>query len=92
MNNMVVCIYLLGINVVAFLAFFADKAKAKLHRWRIPEATLLMLCVLGGSVGGLLGMLLFRHKIRKPAFYVGVPMILIIQIIVLFVIWKGMGG
>ncbi len=75
--------YLLAINVVAFLAYGLDKYKAKNDLWRIPEATLLTLAVIGGSIGALLGMRFFHHKTKKPKFSVGVPVILIIQIVII---------
>ena len=75
--------YLIAINVVAFLAYGLDKYKAKNDLWRIPEATLITLAVIGGSIGALLGMRFFHHKTKKPKFYVGVPVILIIQIVII---------
>jgi uncharacterized membrane protein YsdA (DUF1294 family) len=68
-------VYLLVLNLAAFLAFAVDKRAAKRHEWRIPEARLLGLCALGGWLGGLLGMKVFRHKTRKPKFFVGIPLI-----------------
>ena len=57
-----------------------DKQKARKNLWRIPEATLLTVAILGGSVGSLLGMRLFHHKTRKPKFSVGIPVILLLQL------------
>lgn len=74
-------IYLLLINAAAFVLMLSDKQKAKRSRWRIPEATLLGAAVVGGSPGILIGMYLCHHKTRKPAFFIGVPVILAIQII-----------
>ena len=73
-------IYLLLVNAAAFLAFGEDKRRAKRREWRIPEATLLGAAFLGGSLGSLLGMLIFRHKTRKPKFYITVPLLLALQI------------
>ncbi|MBO5550598.1 MAG: DUF1294 domain-containing protein [Lachnospiraceae bacterium] len=73
-----------AISILTFFVFGIDKYKAVRHRWRIPEATLIGLCLIGGSAGGLLGMLVFRHKIRKPKFCIGVPLILAVQLIVLW--------
>lgn len=73
-------IYLAVINVAAFAAMGIDKAKAKAGAWRIPEATLFLLAVLGGSVGGILGMQLFRHKTQHKTFTVGFPAILVCQL------------
>lgn len=72
-------IYLLVINLTAFAAYGLDKKKAEKDRWRIPEATLVMLAVLGGSIGALAGMLAFHHKTKKPKFVIGIPLILLLQ-------------
>ena len=73
-------IWLIGINLALFLVMGADKRAAKRRSRRVPENSLLALAVLGGSVGGILGMLIFRHKTRHPAFYVGYPAILLIEL------------
>lgn len=62
--------YLVLINSVLFVLMGVDKSKAKNHQWRIPEKTLLLLGLIGGGFGGLLGQKVFRHKTRKPMFYV----------------------
>ena len=74
-------IYLLTINAVGFLIMLTDKRCAQKKLWRIPEATLLTIALLGGSIGVLLGMRVFRHKTRKPKFYLGIPAILISQLL-----------
>ena len=74
--------YLSGINILAFLVFGLDKRKARKDRWRVPEATLLLLAVIGGSVGALLGMIVFRHKTRHNKFRIGLPLILLAQLAV----------
>ena len=73
-------IWLIGVNIALFLVMGADKRAAKRRSRRVPENSLLALAVLGGSVGGILGMLIFRHKTRHPAFYVGYPAILLIEL------------
>lgn len=73
-------ICLVAVNVAAFAAMGIDKAKAKAGAWRVPEATLFLLAVLGGSVGGILGMQLFRHKTKHKTFTVGFPAILVCQL------------
>ena len=70
--------YLLLINIVTFLVFVIDKRRAVKRKWRIPEKTLLGLSLIGGSAGGLIAMYYFRHKIRKPAFAYGLPMMLLV--------------
>ncbi len=72
--------YLLGINVVTFLVYGIDKVKAKHNSWRISEATLLTLAVVGGVIGALLGMKVWRHKTQHKKFKYGVPLILLTQI------------
>ena len=73
--------YLALINIVLLVLFGRDKAAARRGARRTPETTLLGLAVIGGSLGGLLGMTLFRHKTRKPAFRIGLPLILIVQLL-----------
>lgn len=75
-----VCLYLLLINAAAFLLMLLDKQKARRHKWRIPESTLLTAAILGGSIGALLGMYLFRHKTLHKKFSVGIPVILFLQV------------
>lgn len=77
--------YLLFINAAGFLAMYADKRRAVRHQWRIPEKTLFLLALFGGSGGSILGMYLFHHKTRKWYFAVGMPMILLCQ--VLLMVW-----
>ncbi len=76
----VIIAYLIVINLVTFIVFGVDKAKAKKHSWRIPEKTLFLLSIIGGSVGAIIGMHTFRHKTRKWYFAFGIPAILIIQL------------
>ena len=76
-------IYLILVNLVSFIAFGVDKWKAKRHRWRIPESTLLALSLAGGWLGALLGMRVFRHKTRKPKFMVGVPLTAALWVVLL---------
>ena len=78
--------YLLLINIVTFLVFAIDKRRAVKRKWRIPEKTLLGLSLIGGSAGGLIAMYYFRHKIRKPAFVYGLPMMLLVQVIVILAV------
>ena len=73
--------YLICLNLILFVLMGRDKAAARRGARRTPETTLLALAVIGGSVGGLLGMILFRHKSRKPAFRIGFPLILICQLL-----------
>ncbi len=72
--------YLLIINAVGFALMLADKQRARKKRWRIPEATLMGVALLGGSVGSLAGMYLFRHKTRHSKFTIGIPAMLAVQV------------
>lgn len=75
-------LYLLLINAAGFVLMLADKHLARKRAIRIPEATLMGMAILGGSLGVLLGMYTARHKTRKPRFFIGVPVIFVLQIIV----------
>ena len=76
----ILCIYLLVINLVLFAMMGIDKYKARKGLWRIPEKTLFVTAILGGSIGGILGMKLFRHKTLHNSFRFGFPAILIAQL------------
>lgn len=71
--------YLLSINVFTFITYGVDKLKAKKNWWRIPEATLLTLAAIGGSVGAIVGMHVWHHKTQHLKFKYGVPAILFIH-------------
>ena len=83
----ILLIYLLIINAVGFLLMLVDKFKAKKNLWRIPEATLMGVAAIGGSIGSLAGMYTFRHKTRHPKFTVGIPVILVLQIAAAIVLY-----
>jgi uncharacterized membrane protein YsdA (DUF1294 family) len=78
--------YLIVINVVTFLVYGIDKWKAKQGSWRISEATLLILAVIGGSFGALFGMKVWRHKTMHKKFKYGLPLILLAQIALIYLI------
>ena len=82
MNTLHSCLayHLLAINAVAFIVYGIDKYKAKKAKWRIPEVTLLLLAVLGGSIGAWIGMKVWHHKTMHKNFKYGIPAILLIQI------------
>ena len=73
-------VYLLLINAAGFLLMLADKHRARKNLWRIPERVLITISVLGGSIGTIAGMKLFRHKTRHLKFTIGIPVILALQI------------
>lgn len=83
---MLIIFYLLTINAAGFLLMLADKHKAKKNLFRIPEATLIGVALIGGSAGSLLGMSIFRHKTRHLKFALGIPVILVMQIVLAFLI------
>jgi uncharacterized membrane protein YsdA (DUF1294 family) len=74
-------IYLLLINALVFLLMLIDKYKAKKNLWRIRESTLLLIAAIGGSIGALAGMYTFRHKTKHLKFTLGIPVILVLQIV-----------
>ena len=74
--------YLLAVNLLTFATYGIDKYKARHARWRVREISLLLLAALGGSIGALLGMHLFRHKTQHKKFRYGVPLILLAQVAV----------
>lgn len=77
-------IYLLIINFIGFFAMFLDKQKAKGGKWRIPEKTLFLLALIGGSLGTTIGMHAFHHKTKHWYFKFGMPLIFIIQLVLFF--------
>ena len=76
----VILAYLIIMNIAGFASMGIDKAKAKKNAWRIPEATLFMIAILGGSIGSILGMQVFRHKTKHWYFAVGMPVIFFAQL------------
>lgn len=76
----ILTVYLIFMNLLAFLLMGVDKAKARWNRWRIPEKTLFLSAILGGSIGAILGMQVFRHKTKHASFRIGMPCILIAQL------------
>lgn len=83
--------YLIIINIAAFVIMGVDKLRAANHRWRIRESTLMIFALAGGSVGAIAAMLLLRHKTRHREFTIGLPTILVIQLVLYFCIKKFCG-
>ncbi|MFI3170788.1 MAG: DUF1294 domain-containing protein [Eubacteriales bacterium] len=79
--NQILMIYFVVINIVAFVLYGVDKQKAIKHQWRIPEKTLFLVAILGGTLGAIFGMQFFRHKTKHWSFKLGLPMILLIQVL-----------
>ena len=76
----IILYYLLAVNIATFFLYGIDKYKAKKGQWRISEATLLLMAVIGGSIGALAGMRLWHHKTMHKKFKYGIPVIIIMQI------------
>lgn len=74
-------VYLAVINLVAFALMGIDKRRAIQHKWRIAEANLFLSALIGGSIGAIAGMQIFRHKTKHWYFVVGMPLILIVQVV-----------
>ena len=81
-------LYLLIVNAAIFLIMLADKHCARKKRRRVPESVLLGGTIIGGSIGCLLGMYAAHHKTRKPLFFIGVPLIIVLQIILTYLFLK----
>lgn len=80
-------IYMVMINIVGLFLMFLDKEKAKRQKWRIKERDLFIVAMLGGSLGIWLGMYVFHHKTKHMSFVLGIPILLIIQIVIFFKLW-----
>lgn len=76
----IIIIYLFVINLITFIVYGIDKWKAKARKWRISEATLLTLAVIGGSIGAWCGIKIWHHKTMHKKFKYGVPAIILLQI------------
>lgn len=81
-----IAIYLIIINLIGFYVMWSDKRKAKRGEWRIPEQTLFIITALGGGIGTIAGMYIFRHKTKKLRFVIGFPVIVILEIILVIYI------
>lgn len=79
-------IYLLLVNAAGWLIMLIDKRRAKKNAWRIPEATLMTIAAIGGSLGSLIGMYQFRHKTRHKKFTVGIPLLLMVHVAILILL------
>ena len=84
--TLLICGSFILVNLTGFLMMGIDKRKAVKHAFRIPEATLFIVSLIGGSIGSLLGMYTFHHKTRKWYFVYGIPAILIVQVLLILVL------
>ncbi len=87
-SQLLIC-YFVTVNICGVLFMGLDKWKAKKRSWRIPEATLFIIAVIGGALGSIIGMYLFRHKTRHWYFVYGMPAILVIHILLVLFVLKG---
>lgn len=79
-TKIIIVVYFIMINLIAFALMGIDKKRAKKHKWRISEANLFLSALLGGSVGAIVGMRFFHHKTKHWYFVVGMPLIFMIQL------------
>ena len=84
----ILAIYFIVINLTVFAMMGIDKRKAVKKLWRIPESTLFVIAIIGGSIGSIIGMRIFHHKTRHWYFVFGMPLILILQILLTIAILK----
>ena len=82
-----IIIYFVTVNLFGFASMGIDKYRAQNHKWRISEAMLFFYAIIGGSIGSLVGMRFFRHKTKHKLFTIGIPIVLIIQIILVIFLW-----
>ena len=78
--------YLILVNGIGFFMMGSDKLRARRHAFRIPEASLFTVALIGGSIGSIAGMYTFRHKTKHPRFVIGMPVILALQVVVVLVV------
>lgn len=81
-------LYLIIMNIIGFLSMYVDKKRAIRNQWRISEKALILIAIIGGSIGSYLGMQQFRHKTKHSKFKFGIPIIIFVQIIGLWFIYK----
>lgn len=74
--------YFIAVNILSFALMGLDKSKARRGAWRVPEKVLFLAAAAGGSVGGIAGMYAFRHKTKHLRFVIGLPVILLFQLLV----------
>jgi uncharacterized membrane protein YsdA (DUF1294 family) len=90
MLKIIISIYVV-VNISVFLLYGLDKSRAIRNQWRVPEKTL-MVTALFGVFGAIFGMMIFHHKVRKPKFAIGIPVILILEIMTFYIVWTAFFG
>ena len=81
-------IYYIIINIILFILMGIDKLRAKKNKWRVPESSLFIISIMGGSIGGFCGMYLFHHKTKKWSFKIIYALSLVIHIIIIYLLIK----
>ncbi len=79
MKEYIIAVYILIMSLISFFSMLIDKKKAEKHKWRIPEKVLFAFVILGGGLGGVLGMHVFRHKTKHWYFAIGFPLITVVE-------------
>ena len=87
MTRLFLLAYVVLMSLIAFAAFGLDKYKAKSNRWRIRERTLFLFALLGGGIGAFLGMKVFHHKTLHKQFAIGIPAIMVVQLLIIGYLW-----
>ena len=87
MTRIFILAYVVLMSLIAFAAFGLDKYKAKSNRWRIRERTLFLFALLGGGIGAFLGMKVFHHKTLHKQFAIGIPAIMVVQLLIIGYLW-----
>ncbi len=86
--DIIILLYLAIVSLVSVIVTVFDKLRAKSHGWRVPEKTLLFLSIFGGSIAMLLTMNIVHHKTNKPKFMIGIPLIIVLQCLAVYFIYK----
>ena len=81
-------LYIIVMSFITFIIFGVDKKRARRHEWRISEKVLFALAIIGGSIGAIIGMIAFHHKTKKWYFRIGMPVILAVQIAVVWALFR----
>lgn len=83
----ILAVWLIFTNLVGFIQMYMDKRRAQKGKWRIPEKQLFLVAAIGGSIGSIIGMQVFRHKTKHKSFVIGMPAILVAQVVLAGVVW-----
>lgn len=90
--SIILLIYLIIINIISIIVTIYDKLCAIGRKWRVKESTLLLLSFLGGSIGMYITMLLIRHKTRHLKFMLGIPAIILLELLIIILVWSFVNG